>query len=70
VTDDRLAPLLAPMIAMTIAAVGIITLLIVDHGPWSGPVAQVATEALVQSSAAEQRAGAIVTPTAVSPSRK
>ena len=52
-------------IAMTVAAFGLLSLLIVNHGPWNRPHIQ-STEIVpyADTAAAAQAAGATVTPTA------
>ena len=57
--DDRFPIPFAPMIALAIAVVGIVTLLLVDHGPWNRP-AVLAASTIAK---AEQRAGVTVVPT-------
>jgi hypothetical protein len=59
VSDDRFPIPLAPIIALAIAVVGVVTLLLVDHGPWNRP-AIVAASAIAK---AEQKAGVTVVPT-------
>lgn len=52
-------------IAVAIAAIGLLALLLVDHGPWNKP--QVQTETMIQygtTAAAANAAGATVTQTA------
>jgi hypothetical protein len=49
------------MIAVAIAAIGLLALLIVDHGYWNKP--QVAAAAPPRTEAAAQAVGATVTPT-------
>lgn len=58
----------AAMIACAVAAVGLLSLLLIDHGPWNKP--RVQNETMVQSdttAAAAQAAGATVTETAHKP---
>ena len=52
------------MIALSVAAVGLLALLIVDHGPWNKP--QVQSQTMIQygtTAAAADAAGATVTST-------
>jgi hypothetical protein len=52
---------------MVVAAVGLLSLLLVDHGPWNRPHA-LATETVYATTAAAAHAvGATVTPTAPKP---
>ena len=56
------------MIATAVAAVGLVSLILVDHGPWSAPKAESLT--MIQygtTAAAAQAAGAVVTETAPKP---
>jgi len=51
-------------IALAVAIFGIVAMLIVDHGPWSGPNVQTAEVANHKTTGAAARAaGAAVTPT-------
>jgi hypothetical protein len=53
------------VIALAVAAFGILAMLIVDHGPWSKPHIQTAEMVnYTTTGAAAEAAGAIVTPTA------
>jgi hypothetical protein len=56
------------MIAFAVAAVGLLSLLLVDHGPWNKPRGQ--SQTIVQNgttAAAAQAAGATITETAPKP---
>lgn len=56
------------MIATAVAAVGLVSLILVDHGPWSAPKAESLT--MIQygtTAAAAQAASAVVTETAPKP---
>ena len=56
------------VIAMAVAVLGILAILIVDHGPWSRPHLQTAEMAnYTTTGAAAQAAGATVTPTEPKP---
>jgi hypothetical protein len=56
------------VIALAVAAFGLLAMLIVDHGPWSRPHAQSAEMVNhTTTGAAAQAAGATVTPTAPKP---
>jgi hypothetical protein len=56
------------VIAVAVAVLGILAMLIVDHGPWSRPRIQTAEMANYTSTgAAAQAAGATVTPTEPKP---
>ncbi len=56
------------LIALAVAIFGVLAMLIVDHGPWSGPHVQTAEMASYQTtSEAAKAAGATVTPTAPTP---
>jgi hypothetical protein len=48
-------------VAMTVAAFGLLALLVVNHGPWHRPHIQ-SEESLPNTAAAAQAAGATVTP--------
>ena len=54
----------ALVIAVVVAAVGIVALLLVDYGPWNQPVVQAPTVAPhTETAAAAKAAGATVAPT-------
>jgi hypothetical protein len=56
------------VIALAVAVLGMLAMLIVDHGPWSRPHIQTAETAnYTTTGAAAQAAGAAVTPTAPKP---
>jgi hypothetical protein len=56
------------VIAVAVAVLGILAMLIVDHGPWSRPHIQTAEMAnYTTTGAAAQAAGATVTPTEPKP---
>jgi hypothetical protein len=56
------------VIAVAVAVLGILAMLIVDHGPWSRPQIQTAEMAnYTTTGAAAQAAGATVTPTEPKP---
>jgi hypothetical protein len=56
------------VIAMAVAVLGVLALLVVDHGPWSRPKVQTAEVANYGTTGAAARAaGATVTPTAPRP---
>ena len=56
------------VIAMAVAVLGMLAMLIVDHGPWSRPQVQTAEVANYKTTGeAARAAGAIVTPTAPKP---
>lgn len=64
-TNSHVVPAL---IATAVAAVGLLSLILVDHGPWSAP--KVESETMIQygtTAAAAQAAGAAVTETAPKP---
>jgi hypothetical protein len=53
------------VIATAVAVLGVLAMLIVDHGPWSSPKVQTVEVANYKTTGAAARAvGAIVTPTA------
>lgn len=53
------------MVTMAVAAFGVLAMLIVDHGPWSGPQVQSAEVATYKTTGEAARAvGASVIPTA------
>jgi hypothetical protein len=59
------------MIATAIAAIGLLSLILVDHGPWSTP--KVESETMIQyglTAGAAAAAGATVTSTAPKPARE
>jgi hypothetical protein len=57
-----------PLVGATIvAAVGLISLLLVDHGPWNRPHATGPEKVYATTAAAAHAAGATVTPTAPKP---
>lgn len=65
-TPNTTKPTFQPvLIAIAVATVGIVSLLVVNHGPWNKPQIQT-LEAVVYNSTASaaQAAGATVTPTA------
>ena len=53
------------IVALVVAALGVLAMLIVDHGPWSRPHLQ--TAANHATTGAAQSVGATVTPTAPKP---
>jgi hypothetical protein len=53
--------------ALTVAAFGLLSLLIVDHGPWNRPHAQGPQVVYTTTAAAAQAAGAKVIPTEPKP---
>ena len=53
--------------ALVVAAVGVLALLIVDHGPWNKPHLRTALINYGTTTAAAQAAGAKVTPTVAKP---
>ena len=56
------------VIALAVAVLGMLAMLIVDHGPWSRPHIQAAETAnYTTTGAAAQAAGATVTPTEPKP---
>jgi hypothetical protein len=56
------------VVAMAVAAFGVVAMLIVDHGPWNRPQAQTADVANYKTTGEAARAvGATVTPTAPKP---
>jgi hypothetical protein len=53
------------VVALAVAIVGVLALLVFDHGPWTRPVAQTAEDAKYRTTGeAVGAAGATVTPTA------
>lgn len=59
---NRRGPL---MVAIAVAVLGVLAMLIVDHGPWSRPLVQTAEVATYRTTGEAARAvGASVTPTA------
>ena len=64
-TEDRLSrPGGAPLkVAMSVAALGVLGMLIVDHGPWNKPKVQPAFMTNYSSTEAARAAGAKVLPT-------
>jgi hypothetical protein len=57
----------AIMGAMIVAAFGLISLLLVDHGPWNRPHAVGSEKVYTTTAAAAHAVGATVTPTAPKP---
>ena len=55
------------VVALVVAAFGIVGILLVDHGPWNKPHLQTAQVNYGTTSAAAQAVGATVTPTAPKP---
>jgi hypothetical protein len=56
------------MVALAVAILSVLAMLIVDHGPWSGPVVQTADVAVYRTTGESARAaGAKVMPTAPKP---
>ena len=56
------------VVAMAVAGLGVLAMLIVDHGPWSNPKVQTAEVANYKTTGeAARAAGATVTPTAPKP---
>jgi len=56
------------VVAMAVAGLGVLAMLIVDHGPWSSPEVQTAKVANYKTTGeAARAAGATVTPTAPKP---
>ena len=56
------------VVAMAVAGLGVLAMLIVDHGPWSSPEVQTAKVANYKTTGeAARAAGAMVTPTAPKP---
>jgi hypothetical protein len=53
--------------ALAVAVFGLLSMLIVDHGPWNRPHAQTAEAHYATTSAAARAAGATVTPTMPKP---
>jgi hypothetical protein len=53
--------------AMIVAAIGLISLLLVDHGPWNQPHAVGSETVYATTAAAAHAVGATVTPTAPKP---
>ena len=53
--------------ALAIAGLGLLSMLIVDHGPWNRPHAQTAEAHYATTGAAARAAGATVTPTMPKP---
>ncbi len=53
--------------ALAIAVFGLLSMLIVDHGPWNRPHVQTAKAHYATTSAAARAAGATVTPTTPKP---
>lgn len=54
-------------VAMAVAVLGILAMLLVDHGPWNKPHLRTAQVNYGTTSAAAQAAGATVTPTTPKP---
>ena len=66
--SDTSSRVLPALVATAIAAVGLLALILVDHGPWSTP--KVESETMIQNgntAAAAQAAGATVSETAPKP---
>jgi hypothetical protein len=58
----------SPMVyALAVAVFGLLSMLIVDHGPWNRPHIQTAEAHYATTSAAARAAGATVTPTMPKP---
>ena len=55
------------LFALAVAVFGLLSMLIVDHGPWNRPHAQTAEAHYATTSAAARAAGATVTPTMPKP---
>jgi hypothetical protein len=55
------------LFALAIAVFGLLSMLIVDHGPWNRPHVQTAEAHYATTSAAAHAAGAMVTPTMPKP---
>ena len=53
--------------ALAVAVFGLLSMLIVDHGPWNRPHVQTAEAHYATTSAAARAAGATVTPTLPKP---
>jgi hypothetical protein len=53
--------------ALAVAVFGLLSMLIVDHGPWNRPQVQTAEAHYATTSAAARAAGATVTPTMPKP---
>jgi hypothetical protein len=54
--------------AIIVAAIGLVSLLLVDHGPWNRPHAAGSEKIYATTDAAAHAVGATVTPTAPKPS--
>jgi hypothetical protein len=61
------APTSPLVIAMAIAALGVLGILLVDHGPWNKPHLQTAEVHYPSTKAAANAVGATVTPTTAKP---